>query len=132
MIFSFASNHSSVVLIHPEGNPDYILPFANKYSNVKFIMAHMGSWDVGTDATAIELAQNDNVYMDTSGIASSKNYVIEAVVNKVGSERILFGTDSYAYGFQRGRIEYAQISYDDKVNILRRNAEKLFGFSDCI
>ena len=49
-------------------------------------MAHMGSWDVGTDATAIELAQNDNVYMDTSSIASSKNYVIEAVVNKVGSE----------------------------------------------
>ena len=130
-IFSFASDHSAIVLIHPEGNPDYIIPFANKYPNVKFIMAHMGSWDIGTDANAIEFAQNDNVYMDTSGIASSKNYVIEAVVSRVGSKRILFGTDTYACGFQRGRIEYAQISDDDKVNILRKNAEQLFGFSDC-
>ncbi len=45
----------------------------------------------------------------------------------MGSERILFGTDTYAAGFQRGRIEYAQISDADKENILVNNAVRLFG-----
>ncbi len=41
-------------------------------------------------------------------------------------DRILFGTDTYAAGAQKGRIEYALISKDDKENILWKNAEKLF------
>ena len=45
----------------------------------------------------------------------------------VGFERILFGTDTYAAGFQRGRIEYALIPDEDKANILRNNALRLFG-----
>jgi predicted TIM-barrel fold metal-dependent hydrolase len=66
------------------------------------------------------------VYVDTSGIASSRNKGIETVVEKVGSERILFGTDTYASGFQRGRIEYALIDEIHKENILRNNALRLF------
>jgi len=45
---------------------------------------------------------------------------------KAHGEKILFGTDTYAVGFQRGRIEYAMISERDKQNILRYNALKLF------
>jgi hypothetical protein len=80
-----------------------------------------------TYANAIEFAEHGNVYTDTSGNASSKNHVIEYMVERVGSERILFGTDTYAAGFQRGRIEYALIPDEDKCNILRYNAERLFG-----
>jgi predicted TIM-barrel fold metal-dependent hydrolase len=47
-------------------------------------------------------------------------------VEQIGSEHILFGTDSYAAGFQRGRIEYALISDEAKMNILRNNALNLF------
>jgi hypothetical protein len=67
-----------------------------------------------------------NVYVDTSGSASMQNGIIEYAVNRIGSERILFGSDTYSAGAQRGRIDYAQISKTDKYNILRGNAERLF------
>ncbi len=125
-LFSFAKEHKAIVQIHPETDADYILPVANKYSDVTFIMAHMGSYSEESYANAIEFSEHKNVYVDTSGIASSKNMGIEYVVERVGSEKILFGTDTYAAGFQRGRIEYALISEQDKINILRDNANKLF------
>ena len=122
---SFADARRAIVQIHPENAPDYILPFANKYKNATFIMAHMGTHPQGNE-NAISNAEYGNVYVDTSGIASSRNKGIETVVEKVGSERILFGTDTYASGFQRGRIEYALIDEIHKENILRNNALRLF------
>lgn len=122
-VFSFASEHHAIVLIHPEKAADYILPFADRYSNVRFIMAHLGNKSY---VDAIANAKNGNVYTDTSGMASSQNMVIEYAVERVGAEHILFGTDTYAAGFQRGRVEYALISQQEKENILRNNIEKLF------
>lgn len=123
-LFSFASEYHAIVQIHPEKGASYILPLADKYPKVRFIMAHMGD---ETWVDAIEFSKHGNVYVDTSGIASSQNMVIEYAVSRVGAEHILFGTDTYAPGFQRGRIEYALISRKDKENILRNNAERLFG-----
>ena len=125
-LFSFASEFKAIVQIHPETDADYILPFANRYPDVTFILAHMGSYKDESYANAIEFAVNGNVYTDTSGIASSWNKGVEYVVERVGSERILFGTDTYAPGFQRGRIDYALVSDKDKYNILCGNAQKLF------
>lgn len=125
-LFSFATEYKSIIQIHPETDADYILPFADKYPDVTFIMAHLGSYDSTSYARAIKNAINKNVYVDTSGIASSRNLIIEYTVKEAGSDRILFGTDTYAAGFQRGRIEYALISDKDKLNILRNNALKLF------
>lgn len=127
-LFSFASKYNAIVQIHPETDADYIIPFANKYPNVIFIMAHMGSYDSTSYARAINNAINRNVYIDTSGIASWRNLIVEYTVKEAGSDRILFGTDTYAAGFQRGRIEYALISEQDKENILFNNAKTLFGF----
>lgn len=42
-----------------------------------------------------------NVYTDTSGIASSRNKIIEYAVNRIGSEKILFGTDTYSAAFRQ-------------------------------
>lgn len=125
-IFSFAEKYKAIVLIHPEQSPDYILPFAEKYPDVTFIMAHMGAFREDSYADAIEFAKHKNVYIDTSSSNSMKNKVLEYVVGRCGSDRILFGTDTYAAGFQKGRIEYALISEEDKENILWKNAERLF------
>jgi len=55
--------------------------------------------------------------------------VIEAFVEAVGSERILFGTDlpwfDPHYGI--GCILMSRITDDDRRNILHRNAERLYG-----
>ena len=89
-------------------------------------MAHMGAFREDSYAAVIESAKHRNVYIDTSSSNSMKNKVLEYVVERCGSDRILFGTDTYAAGFQKGRIEYALISNEDKENILWKNAEKLF------
>lgn len=124
-LFSFASEQKAIVQIHATvDDADHILPFADQYPDVTFIMAHLGG---RAYVDAIEFAKHGNVFVDTSGINSSRNAVVEYAVERVGSRHILFGTDTYAAGFQRGRIDYALISDEDKVNILRDNALRLFG-----
>ena len=44
----------------------------------------------------------------------------------IGSEKILFGTDTYAFPFQFGRIALSDLSLEDKENILWKNAMRLF------
>jgi len=126
-LFSFASDFKAIVLIHPDPEVDTVLPFADAYPDVKFIVAHLGSFYSRRYADIMESCKHQNIYTDTSGSASLKNQIIEYTVSRVGSERILFGTDTYAAGLQRGRIEYADITDVDKQNILRKNAESLFG-----
>lgn len=127
-IFSFAQKNNAVVLMHPpyydSHNEMYdLVPLANNFGNVKMIVAHLGSLE---HVDIMQKAKYNNIFTDTSGIASSKNYIIEYAVKQIGSERILFGTDTYAAGFLRGRIEYAMISDNDKKNILCDNTKKLF------
>ena len=121
-IFSFAAEHNTILLTHPD-HTDKMPALADKYPDMTLIIAHLSTVDY---AKAIRDSKHGNIYVDTSGGDSTKNRIIEYTVEKAGSERILFGTDTYASGSQRGRIEYAQISDDDKVNILRNNALKLF------
>ena len=122
-LFDFASRFQTVVLIHPEKEASYILPIANQYPDVTFIMAHLGG-EAYVDA--VEFAVHKNVYTDTSGIASSTNLMVESAYRRIGADRILFGTDTYSAAFQRGRIEFALLPKEDKQKILRDNALRLF------
>jgi len=121
-IFSFADKHSAIVQMH-YGREDYV-GLANAFPNATFIVAHLGG---KLHIDAVKNAKYRNVYTDTSGMDSLRNKLIEYAVSQIGSDRILFGTDTYAPGAQRGRIEYAMISEQDKENILLNNAKKLFG-----
>ena len=121
-LFSFANEHKAVVLMHPQ----QILKmpsFVNNYPDMKLIIAHLSS---KAYAEVIASAKYGNIYTDTSGSASSLNNVIEYTVNRVGSEKILFGTDAYSFAFQFGRIALSDLSLQDKENILWKNAMKLF------
>ena len=122
-IFSLAARFRTTVLIHVEKEASYILPMADRYPEVTFIVAHLGGEEY---VDAVEFARHKNVYTDTSGIASSNNLMLEYAHSRIGGDRILFGTDTYAAGFQRGRIEFALIPEEDKRKILRDNAMRLF------
>ena len=54
------------------------------------------------------------------------NHILEYAVEQVGSEKILFGTDTYAPSFAYPRVALADIPYEDKENILYKNAMRLF------
>lgn len=121
-IFSFANELKCFVLMHNDKIPDMV-NFADKYPEMKLIIAHLGSEE---HVEAIKSAKYGNIYTDTSGWRSALNNVVEYAVEKVGSEKIFFGTDSYACGFQIGRITGARISEEYKENIFYKNAKRCF------
>jgi predicted TIM-barrel fold metal-dependent hydrolase len=97
--------------------------FADQYPDMKLIIAHVASKE---HVDAIANAKHGNIYTDTSGGASARNNIIEYAVSRVGSEKILFGTDTYSFAFQFGRIALSDIPLKDKENILWKNAIRLF------
>jgi len=118
---AFADAHKTAMLMHPHNNERIceVVEFADQYPNMKLIVAHLG---FDEHIKAMEKAKHGNVFTDTSGSLSCQNNVIEEAVRRVGSERIFFGTDTYACAFQYGRIYFANISEADKQNIFYRNA----------
>lgn len=121
-IFSFANELGCFVLMHDHNIPDMV-QFADKYPDMRLIIAHLSD---ASYIEAIKKAKHGNIFTDTSGGASNRNNVIEYAVEQVGSEKIFFGTDTYACGFQVGRIQYARISDKDKENIFYNNAKLHF------
>lgn len=121
-IFGWANECKTTVLMHPD-DKIFCAKLADKYPDMNLIIAHLGDVEY---IEAIKSSKHQNVYTDTSGIASYKNNIIEYAINNIGSERILFGTDTYSCAFQLGRIYFANISEDDKENILFKNAQRIF------
>lgn len=126
-VFAFAQKHETVVQIHPEKAPEYLVPFANRYPGATLIAAHLSSEH---HVEAVRQAVHRNLYIDTSSMSSLKNQVVEYAVSEIGSDRILFGTDTYSAGMQCGRIEFSLLAEADKANILRLNALRLFHLTD--
>lgn len=126
--YKYAEEHKWPVLIHTWGEKDVrtITEIAKSYRNAIFIMGHSGG-DLRSMFLAVELAKDvNNIYLDLTGSAMY-NGIIEYYVEKIGSERILFGTDfpfidpRPAIGWVRG----SKIREEDKLNILHKNAEKI-------
>ena len=117
-IFSFANDLECFVLMHPDkiGN---MVKYADKFKKMKLIIAHM---DSEAHIDAIANAKYGNIFTDTSAGGMVLNNILEYAVEKVGSEKIFFGTDTYASGYQIGRVQYARISNKDKENIFCKNA----------
>lgn len=121
-ILSFANDLGAVVLMHND-LVGQMTPIADKYPNMKLIIAHL-QHDEYMDA--VKGTRHGNIYVDTSGMASNQNNIIERAVEKVGAEHVLFGTDTYSTAFQLGRIAFARIKDEDKKTILLDNALNMF------
>ena len=104
-----------------------MLEIAQKYPNVKFFMGHciFGEWDY---ARRVVTETNNNVWLELTAVPGERGR-IEMLVDAVGSERILYGTDLPWFDeFQAiGGVLSAKISEDDMRNILYRNADNILG-----
>lgn len=134
VIFTFAAKHKIVIISHTgEKNsmPEDFVPYANAFPEVTLILAHHGhGWDgdPSHQVRAIQKSKNGNIYTDTSSATNIMPGQIEWGVKEVGAERFLYGTDTPLYfsPMQRARIDYAEMSDQEKRLILRDNALKLF------
>ena len=138
-LFEFAARHQTVVLTHsgdPRSRPQDFVPFADRYPEVRLILAHLGNGGAaGGNPTlqvrAIQDARSQNVYVDTSSARSFVPNLLEWAVGEIGPARILFGTDTplYCPSMQRIRVDHADLSDADKMRILCENARELFRFN---
>lgn len=136
-LFEFAAQHTKVILSHSgeeKSLPADLLALANDFPQLTVILAHLGhsaNTDTKLQVRAIQASKHGNVYVDTSSSKSIRTGLIEMAVREVGSEKILFGTDTPLYfaPMQRARIDYADISHADKENILWNNSVRIFGLT---
>ena len=117
-----------------EGNdPLEFVPFANKYPDMRLILAHIGHDEElrrhDRQVEAVKRCTQGNVWADTSSSNSVLSGLIEFAVEQIGAERMLFGTDTPLYfpATQKARVAYAEISDDAKRLILHDNAAELLG-----
>lgn len=139
-LFSFFTEVGAPVMTHsgcPNSLPAAFVPFANKYPEVKLLLAHHGNGagdhgKVDLQVRAIQATRHGNVWVDTSSARSILPGLIEWGVKELGAERLLFGSDTplYHVALQRTRIEMAEISDEAKRMILRENAIKFFNLDD--
>ena len=67
-----------------------------------------------------------NLYLDMSGFDPERG-IVEKAVEVLGAERVLFGSDApgRSYAAQLAKVQYADISEDDKALVLGGNAARL-------
>lgn len=126
--WSHADGRGLLALCHTWGGSPYdgadeVRKIASNYHNVKIICGHSfhGDWDNG-----FTLAEYPNVYFELTAVLDDRG-VLEKLVEKVGADRILFGTDLPWFSTHHGvgAVLSADIADDDRHAILHGNAERL-------
>ncbi len=126
----FANKHKKVILIHTWGNndphngPRHIRAAAEQYPDALFIMGHSAPGEL--DQAIAVAKDHPNVYLDLCDIHRHSG-IVDKMVDAIGADRILFGTDipwyDPAYGI--GSVLFSRISDQDKYKILYQNAKNL-------
>ena len=121
--------HASLMFKNTDrSDASHFKPWFEKYPMVPFVLAHM---NLHQPQVALDLAQDfGNVYVDTSWQPTE---VIGEAVRRIGSERILFGSDwpivgnNIEVGLRRisEAVETGLITRQDADAILGENARKL-------
>ena len=135
-IFEWADDRGIVVMSHSsfidDGDtltaPRRFIGLAQRYTGVRWLLAHSGNERPGQEQ-AVEAARAcPNVYLETC-TSHGEHGTIEFLVEGVGADRVLFGTDMPLMDarFQVGRIVTADISDEAKVKVLGLNAIRLLG-----
>jgi uncharacterized protein len=124
-VFERLNSRNAVVLHHSFGDVGKLEFLLKSYPNISFIQGHP-VWNYMTLAR-----KYDNFYMDTC--ASLAYDHIREMTASIGSEKIVYGSDAVvldtAFGF--GPVVFANITDDEKRNILGRNMKRIIDRIKC-
>ncbi|MEM1602235.1 MAG: amidohydrolase family protein [Candidatus Bathyarchaeia archaeon] len=136
-VISLAENLKVPCLIDCVGRHLDIKRIAECFPNAKIIVAHFGKYlceDEGLIDKFISLAEaHENIYLDTSGVLLT--HKIREAAEKVGSNRIVFGTDgpqrepdTVSFTIKEVRkIKSLNLKTEDEENILGRTILEILG-----
>ncbi len=83
---SVASRYSTIWMIKQ---------LAEEFPSVNFIAAHMGiSEHLQSGAEAVQGCRTNNLWLDTAAIELAHNGLLGVIVRRIGTSRIIFGSDS--------------------------------------
>jgi len=124
----YGNRRKMFVLVHSGSQEiaDQVAELAPRYRDLIFIMAHSGV-DMSAARINVALAKlNDNVVLEITYTSCTRG-AIEYMVSELGSERVLFGTDTPMRdpAPQLAWVAYAEISVEEKLDILGRNMQKI-------
>ncbi len=126
--WEYGNEHHLFALMHPSDN--FIVEMhdlAKRCPNVNFLLAHSGwSWKIARQHVALT-KEYPNCFLEITFTAVT-NGAIEYMVEEVGSERVIYGSDAPMRDPfpQFGWVVYADITEEDKRNILGRNMQRIF------
>lgn len=128
--FEYADRHNLPVLIHTWSPHEVVqsVNLAKKYRNANFIIAHSAWTGYAAKCETIDAVKKyDNVFVDTA-ISTTYEGSVEWLVDKIGCEKILFGTDMQSFDCRQtfGRIALSKIKEEEKIKIFGQNAKKIF------
>lgn len=111
-------------------NVPKVLPVAERLSS-PVVLGHMGGlWNVEAIDRCIACAErNENAYLETSSVLLYGK--IEEAVRRIGSKRILFGTDGPPIhpAPEVAKIRVLRITDAEKADLLGLNAARLLGLA---
>lgn len=117
-----------IISLHTDNNTDMnnLEKAVSTFKNIKFIAAHPHQNKLYY--THIDLLNKyDNYYLDLSGTGLFRYGMLQNLINKTSSEKIIFGTD-FPICNPKIYIEailFEDLKYNDLENIMYKNAERL-------
>lgn len=126
-ILNEAEKYNMVISLHTL-NFEQMDKMAGEHKNINFVFAHPSEKSVVFKHIDI-MQKHDNVYLDLSGSGINRYGALKFLVDKVGAERLLFGTD-YPLIDANGLVSTVlseQISDREKELIFSGNAKRLLG-----
>jgi len=120
---------SSGMVLHLHAGTEEMGQLAQKYPRATFVIAHIGD-SVPLCTERIDMvAAHPNVSLDISGHGHERVGILELAVERIGAERVLFGSDFTINdpGGVIARIEHAYLRDEDRDKVLHLNVERLLG-----
>jgi len=126
-----ANAEGLLVLLHTWGGskydgPELVRQCAQRYPDARILMGHSchGDWP----AAAALAAELPNVHCELTAVLDDRG-AVDLFVRRAGSEKVVFGTDTpwFNHHYYIGALLGADMTDDDRRNILYRNARRLLG-----
>ena len=129
-ILDYAGKMNMIVNLHT-WEPDAMDKMVEEHKDVVFVMAHPGKYDM-IMRHINRMQKNENCYLDLSGTGIIRYGVTKRLIDSVGSDRILFGTDypTCNPGMFVGGILFDNLLKDsEKEKIFSLNAKRLLNLN---
>jgi len=113
------------------GNAAQFAALASEFPEVNFILAHMGWCDQeAIRQSVLAASRHKNLYLETSSMPYPR--MIRYAAEKIGYDRILFGSDTGSVGgnhleYEIEKVRGARLSQKAEEFILGENAARLLG-----